>query len=93
MMESMKKGENGTFKSVVNMLQANKQKHAIVQAVEQLSANADASVSVYAPKPEISTAAIPYMRFLKNETIQTPKIPKSAEWLNIFFEDVMSCKV
>jgi hypothetical protein len=94
MMESMKKGDHGTFKSVVNMLQASKQKQAIAQADETSSVTAaNDSVSVYVPKPEISTAAIPYMQFLKNETIQTPKIPKSAEWLNIFFEDVMSCKV
>jgi hypothetical protein len=94
MMESMKKGESGAFKSVVNMLQASKQKQANAPADETLSiAVVTSAASIYVPKPEILSAAIPYMQFLKDETIQTPKAPKSPEWLNAFFEDVMSSKV
>jgi hypothetical protein len=33
------------------------------------------------------------MRFLKDENLRTPRIPKTSDWLNRFFEDVMSCKV
>jgi hypothetical protein len=96
MMESVKKGMNlgnGAFKSVVNLLQAEKQKPFFQQADEILPLVVTASMPIYVPKPEIPAVAIPYMQFLKEETIETPKQMKSEEWLNTFFEDLMSCKV
>jgi hypothetical protein len=93
MMESIKKGGNGAFKSVVSLLQSEKHRQMILPADDMLPPIATTSVSVYVPKPEISAVNIPYMQFLKEETIETPKNPKSEEWLYTFFEDVMSCKV
>jgi hypothetical protein len=91
MMDSIKKGTSGTFQSVVQMVQADHRKASILMADAPLPSSA--SVSVYVPKPSIPTDAIPYMKFLKEAPIQTPTNPKSAEWLNTFFEDVMACKV
>jgi hypothetical protein len=93
MMESIKKRATGDFKSVVNLLQADKQMQGILHADQTLPSTATASVSIYVPKAEIAVAEIPYMQFLKEESIQTPKILRSEDWLYVFFDDLMSCKV
>ena len=90
MMESMK---GNAFRAAV-ILQVDKSKRPILSADDGLLPATDSQiVSNYVPKPEISQASIPYLKFLSGDKIQTAKNPKSDEWLNNFFEDLMSCKV
>jgi hypothetical protein len=92
MMETLKTG-TGAFKCVENVMILNSSIRALSEKTDNLQPNATVSATSYVPKPEIPRAAIPYMRFLKDENLRTPRIPKTSDWLNRFFEDVMSCKV
>jgi hypothetical protein len=90
MMESLK---GNAFKAAV-ILQVDKSKRSILSPDDAPLAAADSHVvSNYVPKPEIPNASIPYLQFLSGDRIQTPKNPKSEEWLDTFFEDLMACKV